>query len=171
MQHLVSNVVAHLSGEGIHQQDSSVGLADATLAHVEHGLLIELARRSAMRTFHVVGIDFKERLAVDFCRRSQKDVAVVLVGVGLLGIFGHIHMSVEHRRGRVVDDTLELLVAGSMRHVVVHFQVVLHMLGLVNEIKAMHLGVGTFAIQINMIGIAYITTIEGDDHDFQTAVG
>ena len=44
VQHLVADMVAHFSGEGIHQQDSCIGLADATLAHIEHGLLVKLAR-------------------------------------------------------------------------------------------------------------------------------
>ena len=68
VQHGVADMVAHLGSEGIHQQNPGIGLADATLAHVEHGLLVELARGSAMRAFHVVGINLKERLAVDFGR-------------------------------------------------------------------------------------------------------
>ena len=45
------------------------------------------------------------------------------------------------------------------------------MLGLVDEIQAVHLGVGAFAVQVNMIGVAHITAVEGDDHNFQSAVG
>ena len=97
VQHLVSDMVAHLGSEGIHQQNPCIGLADATLAHVEHGLLVKLARGRAVRALHIVSIDLKERLAVDFGRRGQEDIAVVLVGIGLLGVFGHIHMAVEHR--------------------------------------------------------------------------
>ena len=48
MQHLVADMIAHLGGEGVHQQYPGIGLANATLAHVEHGLLVELARGSAM---------------------------------------------------------------------------------------------------------------------------
>ena len=68
VQHLVANMVAHFSGEGIHQQNPGIGLADATLAHVEHGLLVKLARGGAVRALHIVSIDLKERLAVDFGR-------------------------------------------------------------------------------------------------------
>ena len=80
-------------------------------------------------------------------------------------------MTVEHRRGRVVDDAFELFVAGAMRHIVVHLQEVFHMLGLVDEIQAMHLRIGTFSIQVDMIGVAHIAAVEGDDHDLQSAVG
>ena len=79
VQHLVADVVAHLSGKSIHQQNPCVGLADATLAHVEHGLLIELARGGAVRAFHIICINLKERLAVNLGLGSEDDVAVVLV--------------------------------------------------------------------------------------------
>ena len=58
-----------------------------------------------------------------------------------------------------------------MRHVVVHLQSVFHMLGLVDEIKSMHLGFSAFAVQIHMIGVADVAAVESDDHDFQAAVG
>ena len=48
VQHIVSNVVADFGSESIHQQNPRIGLADATLAHVEHGLLVELARGGAV---------------------------------------------------------------------------------------------------------------------------
>ena len=80
-------------------------------------------------------------------------------------------MAVENARGLVVQNAFELLVAFAMRHVVVHLQIVLHMLFLVDEIKSIHLGVSTFAIQINVISISHIATVEGDDHNLQAAVG
>ena len=66
VQHLVTDVVADLSGESIHQQNPCIGLADATLTHIKHGFLVKLACGGTMRTLHVVGIDFQKRLAVDF---------------------------------------------------------------------------------------------------------
>ena len=115
-----------------------------------------------MRAFHVVGVDLQERLAVDFRRRGKDDVAVVLVRISLLGIRCNIDMTIEDAGSFVIQDTLEFLVAGTMRYIMIHLQEVLHMLFLINEIKAIDLGISTFAVQIDMIGIADIAAIKGD---------
>ena len=171
VQHFIPDMVAHLGSEGIHQQNPRVGLADTALAHIEHRLLVELARGGAMRAFHIVSVNLQKWLAVDFSRRGEDDVAVILVSIRLLRALCHIDMAVEDARGLIVQNTLELLVAGAVRHVVVHLQIVLHMLLLIDEIEAIDLGISTFAIKIDGIRVVDVAAVEGNDHNFQAAVG
>ena len=70
VQHLIADVVADFGGKSIHEQNPCVGLADATLTHIEHSFLVKLARGGTVRAFHIVGLNLQKRLTIDFCLRG-----------------------------------------------------------------------------------------------------
>ena len=123
-----------------------------------------------MRTLHVIGIDLQERLGVDLGCRGKDDVGVVLLGIGLLRSRSYIHMSVEHRRGLIVNNPLEAGITGAMRHVMVDLQVILDVLFLIHQIEAIHLGFATFAIDIDFDMVTEVAGIEADHHEMHPAI-
>ena len=165
------DVIADFRCKSVHQKHPCVGFLDAALAHVKHRVLVELAGACAVRTFHVVGIYFQERHGIDFSPVGQDDVAVVLIGVGFLRVWSHHHMSVEHRRGLVVQNALELLVARAVWHVVVDFHEVLDMLLLVEEVQAVDLQVGALAIEVDVVVVLHLAAVERHNNEVYATVG
>ena len=165
------DVIAYLRCESVHQEHSRVGFLDAALAHVEHRILVELSGGCAVRTFHVVGINLKERHGVDLRLVGEDDVAVVLIGIGLLSVWRHHNMTVEHCRSLVVKDALELLVAAAVRHVMVDFHQVFDVLFLVEEIQTVNLQVSALAVEVNVDVVFHKTSVKRHQHEVHAAVG
>ena len=75
--------------ESIDEEFPGKGLGNASCSHIEELLGINLASSGTMRAFDVIGEDFQPREGVSFSRVIQKEVSIGLIGIRLLGIFGH----------------------------------------------------------------------------------
>ena len=73
-----------LIDEGHFKQRASLFARDAALLHVEKGLVVELTYSRAVRTLHVVGIDFKHGLRVHVGLLRRAEILVGHLRVGLL---------------------------------------------------------------------------------------
>ena len=83
------DLVDDLAGEGLLQQQAGFGLADATLAHVEEGVVVQLSHGAAVAALHVVGVDFQHRLGVHACLGGADEVGIGLLRLGLLCFLAH----------------------------------------------------------------------------------
>ena len=90
------HAVEALAGKGVEQQVARRGLVDAARAQVEELLLLDLADGGAVRAFHVVGVNLELRLGVDARVVGEQQVAVGLLGVGLLRVLVHDDAAVEY---------------------------------------------------------------------------
>ena len=76
--------VADFVGEGKHQQLAGTLLTNAAGTEVVERFIIQLAHRGPVTTLHIVGVDFQERLGVDFGLVGEQDIAVRLEGTRAL---------------------------------------------------------------------------------------
>ena len=81
-----------------------------------------------MGALHVVGINFQLRLGVDLRIVGQQQVAIGLLGIGLLRVLVHHDAAVEHAMRVVVENAVVKLPAGTMRAGVLHQHVIIEML-------------------------------------------
>ena len=95
--HLVDNLV----DKGKLQEQLGLLLADAPLAHVEHGGIIELSHRRPMRALHVIGIYLQHRLGKHPCLTCGAEVLVYLVRRSLLCSMAYKNLSCESSHGIV----------------------------------------------------------------------
>ena len=105
-------------------------------AQIENGLVVQLADRRAVGAFHVVGVDLQLRLGVGGGVVGEQQVLVGLLGVGLLRDGPDEDATVEDALGFVVEDAVEILVAGAMRLGVFDDHVVIGQLLAAREVKA-----------------------------------
>ena len=71
--------------ERAHQHAARFGARNAAADKIEKLIASSSPYRGAVAAFHVVGVDFQLRLAVDFRRGRQQQRLVHLVAVGFLG--------------------------------------------------------------------------------------
>lgn len=97
--------------ESLFEEHTCRGLGKPSCAHVEHLQCVELTYGGAVGTLHVVGIYLQLRLGEHTGIVSAYDVAVGLVGFGLLRTWGDVYPAGESACGRVVHHIFEKLVA------------------------------------------------------------
>ena len=85
------------------EQQFRLLFAYATLAHVEQGRIVKLTNGRAMRTFHIVGVDFEHGLGVHVRLFRGTDVLVTHLRIGVLGILSHQHQASERTNGLIVQ--------------------------------------------------------------------
>ena len=81
-----------------------------------------------MRALDVVGVDFELRLGVGLSGVAQQQVRIALLGVRLLGGFGHVDASREHAVRLILQDAAVELSAVAMRLLMLDAHVVVHVL-------------------------------------------
>ena len=123
--------VYHLIDESELKEQTGFLEADATLTHVEEGLVVELTHSGAVGAFHIVGVDLKYGLGVHPCLTGDEEVLVALLRHGLLGFRTYQYLTGEGSCGILVEDVLVELAAGAVGGAVVDKGVVVHMLRLV----------------------------------------
>ncbi|KAJ0344734.1 hypothetical protein COL154_013993, partial [Colletotrichum chrysophilum] len=96
------NTFQHFNGKRISQQTACSHFIQTTGTQEEQLIFIELANGTAVTTFNVV-----------------RQVAVILIGIGLLGIFMHDDFTVEYRMTVAVQYAFIDFFAGSVGHFVV----------------------------------------------------
>ena len=100
-----------------------------------------------MGALHVVGEDLELRLGVDLGPVAEQQVAVGLLGVGLLRLGLHEHLAVEDRARPAVEDALVDLPAPAVGLVVVDGGVVVHHLLAAGEVEAVHQGLDVLVVE------------------------
>ena len=98
-----------------------------------------------MRAFHVVGVNFQLRLGVGGRVVGEQQIFVRLLRVGLLRDGMNVNPSVENALRFVVEDAVEILVAGAMRLRVLDNHVMIGQLLAAREVKAVQNAFQAFA--------------------------
>ena len=87
--------VRHVGGEPLDLQPAGLPVGQAALTHVENRFAVQLSHRGAVRTLHVVGVDFELGLRQDARFVAELDVPAGLTGVGALGVGRYVDQSAE----------------------------------------------------------------------------
>lgn len=74
-----ADAVDDLAHEGSHEELASFTEADATLLHIEEGILVELAHGSSVATLYIIGIDLELGLGIHACLACETEVTVGLL--------------------------------------------------------------------------------------------
>src|SRR5215471_2999923 len=106
--------VETFTGKGKEQELACRELVDSAGAQIEERVLFNLADGRSMRTLYVVGIDLQLRLGVDLCVVREQQVAIRLLGVGLLRIFVNDDAAVKHAMRVAVEDAVIKLAAATV---------------------------------------------------------
>ncbi len=101
--------------EALHDQPLGLGALQAAAAEVEELVPVDLAHRRAVRAAHVVGPDLQLRHRVDARLVAEQQVAVRLVGVGLLRARLDADQPGEDLPRAVAQHAFEEQVAGCVR--------------------------------------------------------
>lgn len=162
--------VDDLVDKGKLQEQFGFAFADAALAHIEQGCVVELAYGTAMRTFHVVGINLQHRLGEHTRLFRGTEVLVTLFADGLLGIFAHQHPSCKSTGSLLVEHILIEFVTGAMTYLMVDERVVVHMLRLVGNDTTVAEAFRSFALEDEVEFVARDAVVQGDDVMIDTTV-
>lgn len=145
--------------------------ADAALAHIEEGCIVELADGAAMGALDIVGIDFEHGLGVHAGGTRGAEVLVGFLRGGLLGSVAHEHASGKGSHSVVVEHILVELVAGAVGHLVVYERIVVHALCLVGDDASVAAALGSLASEGEVEAVDGGAVVEGDDIVVDAAVG
>src|SRR5262249_18120411 len=130
------------------------GLFDAARAHIEEGVLLDLADGGAVSALHVVGVDLELGLGVDLRVVGEQQVAVGLLGVGLLRVRVNDDAPVEDAVGALVEDAVIKLAAAAVRAGMLDEHVVVHVLGAAPDEEAVDEALAAFPREHRMNVIA-----------------
>ena len=133
-------------------QTASLLLIEAALTHVVNGLLVHLAHRSAVRTLHVVGVDLQLGHRLDAGLLREKEVAVLLLGIGALGIFCHIDHTLEASHRLTTCHTTRNRATAAIGRKVVRADQKFGMLTIGGQEDAIDFALGLCTTQIDRIG-------------------
>ena len=114
----LGNTLQDIGGEGIAEHQLGFLQGDPSLTHIEECILAELPCGHPVGTLHVVGIDLQLGLGLHASRGREQEVAIVLIGLRLLGILSHKDASGEDTTTLIEEDILEELIRGTVGHCV-----------------------------------------------------
>ena len=109
-QSLVTDLCQDRGYERNHLQDTSLIFRNTAGAHIKLLILIQLPYSRAMRTLHVIGIDFQLRLGLSFRAMRNHQVMIRLVRLCLLRVRRHDYLPVELHVRMPGSDSIEKLV-------------------------------------------------------------
>src|SRR4029079_14126469 len=124
--------------EPAHDEPLRLGAREPARHEVEEHLAIHLAARRAVRAPRVVREDLEAGYRVRVRLLREEQVAVLLVGVRLLGVFLDADHPAPHGGGRVAQGALEREVGLRVRRDVLLEGVVVQVLVAVREVRARH---------------------------------
>src|ERR1039458_1758981 len=132
----IVHAIEALRSESVEQQVARGGLFDSARAQVEELLFFNLAYGGAMRALDVVGVDFELRLGVDARIITEEQIAVGLLGVGLLRVLVTYDAAVEDAARAIIENAVVKLAARTLRLRVLHQHVVVEVLASSADEKA-----------------------------------
>src|SRR5215213_907377 len=134
--------------EPLDDQVLRLGAWQPTRLQIEEVLLLDLRDGRAVRTADVVGGNFQIGNRIRACRPAEDEVAILLIGVGLLGALFDLDQPRIDGTGIAFERALELEVAGAERRLVELPGVVIEELVTVAKIDAEHLSQRVLAAQV-----------------------
>ena len=108
-----------------------------------------------MRAFHIVGINFQLRLGVDLRVVGEQQVAVGLLGVGLLRIFVDDNAAVENAVRVIIQNAVVKLAAAAVRAGVLDEHVIVEMLAAIADEQAVDQALAALAREHRMDVVAH----------------
>ena len=90
------DAIHNIAGKRVHQHAPRRLQADAARAQIKNVLSFKLPDGRAVRAFHVIRKNLQLRLGVDRRVVGQQQIAVGLLGVGLLRVGPHENFAVEN---------------------------------------------------------------------------
>src|SRR5918995_4228506 len=115
---------------------------------IEEMLLFDLGDRCAVRAAHVIGGDLQIRYRIGARRPAEDEVAILLVGVGLLRALLDLDQTRIDRTRIALERTLELQVARAVRRLMELPGVMIEELVAIREVDAEHLRQGVLPAQV-----------------------
>src|SRR5947208_1643788 len=137
--------VQAFTGKGQQQQAPSGNFVDAARAQIEQRVLFDLSDGRAVRALHIVGVNFELRLSIDLRIVGEQQVAVGLLGVGLLRILVHDNAPVEDAVRMAVKNAVVELTAAAMRASMLDVHVVIEMLAALTDEQAVDQTLSAFS--------------------------
>ena len=122
---------------------------------VEQRIIIKLADRRAVRTLHVIGVNFKLRFGIDLRVVRKQQVAVGLLGVSLLRVFVNDDAPMKHTVRLAIQNAVVKLAAIAMRTGMLHQHVVIHVLATVSHKKAIDQAFASLTREHRMYVVAH----------------
>src|ERR1043165_6870779 len=132
---LMLDALDDFAGKGVNQHPPRRLRTDAAGAEVKNGFLVQLPDRRAVGALHVVGVNLELRLGVRGGVVGKQKILIGLFRVGFLRDLLHEDAAVEDALGFVVEDAVEVFVAGAMRLGVLDNHVVIGQLLAAREIE------------------------------------
>ena len=149
------HAVEALAGEGEEQELARGHLVDAAGAQVEQRVLLDLADGGAVRALHVVGVDLQLRLGVDLRVVGKQQVAVGLLGVGLLRVLVHDDAAVKDAVRLAIENPVVELPAAAVRAGMLHQHVVVQVLAAIADEETVDQALSPFACQHRVHVVAH----------------
>ena len=112
--------VQHFGRKGYHLQFAGLSLRDAAAAQVKEFVRVQPAKGGAVAALDVIGINLQLRQALRTASVTQKQVMVLLIGLGADAMIRHLDEPEEFRTRLPGEDSLEQLATGAARHSVLH---------------------------------------------------
>ena len=145
----------HSLGKSHEQQAARRFFVDAAGAQVEERVFLDLADGGAVRAFHVVGVNFELRLGVDLRAVGKQQVAIGLLGVGLLRVLVHDDAAMENAVRAAVQNAVVELAAAAVRAGVLDQHVVIEVLLSAADEQAVDQAFAAFAGENRMNVVAH----------------
>lgn len=157
---LDTDVIDNITHEGKHQKHTSFVFGDASCAHIEESILVELTYCGSMRALYIVGIDLELRTRNHASLVGETEVTVGLMSISLDCSITHEDSSDETCLGFPIEHVLEKLVAVAMRALMVDERDVIDFLFVVGNHHSEEVGVDMFAVEIDIDTVAGLTSSE-----------
>ena len=110
-----AHAVGDFAGERVNQHAPRRLRIQAAGAQIKNRLLVQLPDRRAVRALHVIGVNLQLRLRVHGRFIGKEEVLVRLFGVGLLRDLLHKNPAMENAFRFVVENAVEIFMAGAVR--------------------------------------------------------
>ncbi len=134
VKHFIFNCFEYIISECAYQNSFSHFFTNPARAQVEHRFIIKLAYCRAVRTLHIISVNFKLRLCINCCCIRKQDCLVGLVCISFLRVFPNEYFSVENAASVVIQHALIHFIALAMRFGMVYQCVIIHMLAAFGQV-------------------------------------
>jgi hypothetical protein len=146
------------ASEGQKQQAACRRFVDAARLQVKKCVLFDLANRRPVSALDIIGVDLELRLGVNLCVIGKQQVAIRLLGVGLLRVFVHYNAPVKDAMRMSIQNAVIELAAAAMRTGVLDMHVVVEMLPSISNKEAVDQALAAFSAKDGMHIVANQST-------------
>jgi len=116
------------AGECREQKPARRNPVDSSRSQVEQGILVHLADRRTVGALHIIGVDLQLRLGIDLRVVREQQIAVRLLGVGLLRVLVDHNATVENAVRMPIENSVVKLSTARVRAGVLDQHVIVQVL-------------------------------------------